>query len=319
LRTVEDVKKQQRRAPKIRKFTLIIRVIHSYTQFTVPSRLTCLASVERTVLTVVSPALLVGLSPIMKVPIVLPVSRLSFCKKAAVMVLSSIAFPPSGESSSSRPIFASASALALSVSDGVQILWRHCPDEFRRAVQASQCFLYRGESPSIVGPTILNPKPDLLAPGTYDDPDALAYFAWMERELAGLSSSRSSKRTHDTSKRRTGSPSEIARPSTGHVGTASEEAARQWGVPVSVWPLGDSFSYVWPRNRPLLYPGGSGSLDDLVIDKDLDIALRSGREVLFSTSAADLDLRGPAYLAFPKSLEPELRERLRAIRYGLTR
>jgi hypothetical protein len=221
-----------------------------------------------------------------------------------------------------------ASALALSVSDGVQIIWRHCPEKFRRAVQESQCFLYRGESPEITAPTILNPKPDLLVAGTYpNDSDALAYFAWMERELAGLSSSFSSSskasiRAPGSSKRddSKGLVPEVARPSTGHIGTANEEVARQWGEPASVWPLGDPFSYVWPRNRPLLFPGGSTNLDDLVIDKDLDIALRSGREVLFSTSCvADSDLRGPAYLAFPKSAEPELREQLRAIRYGLTR
>jgi hypothetical protein len=220
--------------------------------------------------------------------------------------------------------------MSLSLSDGVQVLWKYCPDEFMRAVQDSQRFLYRGEASDISAPVILNPKPDLLVPGTYDDPGALQYFEWMERELSGLSrrttdpdssASESSKVLGKLNRCAVKTVSEVVRPSRGHVATSDERIAANWGTPLSVWPLGGSFSYVWPRNRPLLFPGGGETLDDLVVNKDLDIALSAGREVLFSTSSAgsDLDLHGPAYMAFPKSVEPELREQLRSIRYGLTR
>lgn len=269
-----------------------------------------------------------------------PVSRHSFCTNTIFMLLSSAFFPerqggsaltPSSSGASSSSSSSTAMGLSLSVSDGVQVLWQYCPDEFMRAVQDSKRFLYRGEASDITAPVILNPKPDLLVPGTYDDPSALHYFEWMERELTDLakhsadlnsSSIGSSKRPGKSNREMVRTAPEIVRPSRGHVATSDERVAANWGTPVSVWPLGGSFSYVWPRNRPLLFPGGGETLDDLVVHKDLDIALSAGREVLFSTSSAagsDLDLHGPAYMAFPKSLEPELRERLRAIRYGLTR
>jgi hypothetical protein len=218
-------------------------------------------------------------------PPLLPVTRSSFCTNSIMLLLGT-----------------AETANCFSVSDSVQILWRYCPAEFRHAVQESEGrFLYRGESKSITCPTILNPKPDLLLPSTYHDPNALLYFEWLEKEL--ITKSPQGKVT--------------VRPSTGHIGTANEEYARAWGEPVSVWPLGGSFSYLWPRNRDCLYPGGGSSLDDIVLHRDLALALRTGKEVLFSTSATDLELRGPAFLACPKSAELQLRQQLEASNYGL--
>lgn len=226
----------------------------------------------------------------------IPASRSGFCTNSLLLVLGSVVCP-----TPTQP-------LSFSVSDSLQIIWKYCPTEFRQAVRESGGrFLYRGESPDMTCPTILNPKPDLLLPTTYNDPQALSYFEWLERETATPARSASTSRSR-----------RIVRPSTAHIGTANEENARVWGAPVSVWPLGDSFAYLWPRNRDCLYPGGStSSTDDLVIQKDLDLALRTGKEVLFSTSAADLRLHGPAFLACPKAMESDLRRQLRESNYGL--
>jgi hypothetical protein len=113
----------------------------------------------------------------------------------------------------------------LSFVDAVDAVCRYSPLDFRKSVRdSSGHFLYRGET--VDCPTILHPKPDLLLPGTYgyDDRDALKYFECLEHELS------------DTR----------ARPSTGHIGTGTHADASVWGSPVSVWPLGNCLSYVWP-------------------------------------------------------------------------
>jgi hypothetical protein len=197
---------------------------------------------------------------------------------------------------------------SLSFPDAVDVVCRYTPLDFRKSVKDSGRFLYRGET--INGPTMLHPKPDLLLPGTpgYDDREALNYFKCLEHELSNTR----------------------ARPSTGHIGTATEADASLWGSPVSVWPLGNCLSYVWPKERSLIYPGGICPRDhqDLVIDNGLSTALEQGKEILFAswfegeneTLAPPTTFTAPfqsSYVAFPLSYDTDLRDLLSRYTYGL--
>jgi hypothetical protein len=176
----------------------------------------------------------------------------------------------------------------------------YTPQVFRLAVAATWCFLYRGETTiaSHHGATVLDPEPDLLLPGTYDDPSALAYFQCLEQRLQHRGST--------------------ARPSTGHIATSDVSQASQWGQAVSVWPLGDSMSYVWPRRNEVFFPTTrkyNCPGDDLAIDQDLSLALNLGHEILFKSKFQGTDslpavLTGPrtsAFLAIPVSFDATLR------------
>ena len=146
---------------------------------------------------------------------------------------------------------------------------------------------------NVDGPTILNPVPDLLLPNTYNAPDALTLFQCIENEL----------------------PRDVnARPSRGHIASATRMDAQEWGTPVSVWPLGENLSYVWRRDQRLFYPGTScPDLDELAINTQLSTALRLGKEVLFASSfqvidnsqQAVLGNRSP-FLAFPMAYDNDL-------------
>jgi hypothetical protein len=197
----------------------------------------------------------------------------------------------------------------LSFSDAVDAVCRYSPLDFRKSIKDSGNFLYRGET--VDGPTILHPKPDLLLPGTYGyddhDRDALKYFECLENELSNIR----------------------ARPSTGHIGTGTQADASLWGSPVSVWPLGNCLSYVWPKERNLIYPGGICPRDqDLVIDNGLSTALEQGKEILFASwfEGEDNNLAPPptftapfqsSYVVFPQSYDKDLRDLLSRKKYGL--
>jgi len=181
-----------------------------------------------------------------------------------------------------------AGARNLSFDEAVEILGQYCPAEFRQAVrQSGGCLLYRGEA---IGdsPTILAPEPDLLIPSTYDDSQALEYFQCLEKQLANVD----------------------ARPSKGHIGTADRADAEPWGTPVSVWPLGNRISYVWPKTRKLIYPGGDCPKDkDLVVNHGLSTALREGKEVLFASMPVGLCSKPfSSFLAISASYDDDLRE-----------
>jgi hypothetical protein len=197
-------------------------------------------------------------------------------------------------------------SICLSFSDAVDAVCRYSPIDFRTSVRDSGHFLYRGET--VACPTILHPKPDLLLPGTYgdDDRDALKYFECLEHELS------------DTR----------ARPSTAHIGTGTQTDASLWGSPVSVWPLGNCLSYVWPKERSLIYPGGICPSDqNLVVDSGLSTALEQGKEILFASWFEGEDeslvppmFTGPfqsSYIAFPLSYDAALRDLLSRNNYGL--
>ena len=138
-------------------------------------------------------------------------------------------------------------------------------------------------------------------PTTYDDIDALDYFKCLEAVLVS---------TSKTDKIR-------ARPSNGHIGTSNKSDADPWGIPVSIWPLGASFSYVWPINRKLLYPSRCQDDDNIVVDKDLTVALALGKEVLFATTSPSGVYNESAFLAIPATHDNVIRRNLERRRYGL--
>jgi hypothetical protein len=150
-----------------------------------------------------------------------------------------------------------------------------------------------------------HPEPDLLLPETYNDSNALQYFQCLEQTL--------------TSK---------ALPSTAHIATLDAKQAGLWGPVVSVWPLGDAFSYVWPQDRSTLFPGGNCGTETLVVDRELTKALVQDREILFySDFLSSQSQRTPsdilsrqwksAYITIPREQDGELHQLLQKKNYGL--
>jgi hypothetical protein len=194
----------------------------------------------------------------------------------------------------------------MSVKEASDLIIKYTPVEFRRAVRDSGgYFLYRGEA--ITTPKILSPKPDLLDRSTYNNMyniGAYTYFTNLEKQL----------KTNNVG----------ARPSTGHIGTTDMAAAKPWGNPVSVWPLGSELSYAWTKNRDAFYPGHCPD-GDIVYDRDLWLALANGnKEVLFATTieeksalAAYINISPSSFIAIPARLDAELSLMLKKKKYGL--
>lgn len=238
-----------------------------------------------------------------------------------------------------------------SIPDIVDCIRYFTPSSFRKGVQKSGGrFLYRGEGISTTSsnyykisklkrgltktgntawlertcPWILNPEPDLLHPDTYGDPEALAYFECLESRL-----------TSQPARAVDAAPTSLmAKPSTGHIATTNANFAGQWGNVVSVWPLGDYLSYVWPQDRIEFFPPDKGTTtcqnDKLVVDRNLVEALRLEREVLFSnwfqhpksatggvSSSPGLPILLSAFLTVPLECDAELRKALDIANYGL--
>lgn len=190
--------------------------------------------------------------------------------------------------------------------DVAHFLCTNTPECFRDAVRNSGGrFLYRGDSPASYESTsslvarVYSPEPDLLLPGTYPADDALIYFQCLELQLKEAK----------------------AKPSTGHMGTSILTDAALWGdTVVSVWPVGNSISYVWPRDTNTFYPASQCPVDSLIIDSGLVDALQKGREVLFSSwDESAKPLAGPtsSFLAVPSRYDQKLRTLLKSLRYGL--
>jgi len=178
----------------------------------------------------------------------------------------------------------------------------YAPLEYRLAVAATGKFLYRGED-AVSAPNILAPDPDLLLPGTYDDEGAIDYFQCLEKRLSTITD---------------------ARPSLGHIATSDQSEASQWGEAVSVWPLGDKFSYVWPEKERLFFPTESKcESGDFAINRDLEGALELGHEVLFSSSfdkpaslpSSISDNTISAFLAVPSTYNSIIQELMKQNRF----
>lgn len=193
----------------------------------------------------------------------------------------------------------------------VDLICTVTPVSFRQSVSKTQHFLYRGGEivSAKAAPKIANPEPDLLLEGTYDDSFALDYFACLERELGTFP----------------------ARPSTGHVATSDPSEAARWGEPVSVWPLGTNWAYVWPRDTPVFFPPLSNHRDchqtNLALSMRLEDALRHKRELLFASWFEDDDVRlaaskpylsfNSAFLTVPMKHDDEVKRELQKRGYGL--
>ena len=207
---------------------------------------------------------------------------------------------------SRRAVLVAGASTILALSDGgnshqydvspsslSDLICNYTPRAFRAAVAATGTFLYRGEN-DIYPPMILAPKPDLLLPGTYDDPTALAYFQCLEKRLLAAHID--------------------ARPSLGHIATSDKSEAAQWGDAVTIWPMGESLSYVWPRREKVFFPAPTQCpSDELAINRDLEVALKQGHEVLFYSEFAKgtmLPKEFPgatsAFLAVPARFESSL-------------
>lgn len=189
-----------------------------------------------------------------------------------------------------------------SIEDVVTFLCMHTPRQLREAVRDSGGhFLYRGNDGA--APRIFHPEPDLLREGTYDDPQALAYFECLEGRLSGVP----------------------ARPSTGHMATSVVEDAALWGEVVSIWPLGSHLSFVWPHDERTFVPDSTCPRSELVIDRDLSLALKQGREILFTSwfDSNDVFPEGvsltwiSAFVAMPSQFDQELLRLLSVRRFGL--
>jgi hypothetical protein len=184
-----------------------------------------------------------------------------------------------------------------SIEDAVDQILKRCPREFRRAVRDSGHFLFRGEDISC--PTIMCPEPDLLSLSTYGDEQAVEFFTSLENKSSQANLN--------------------LRPSRSHIGTANKAIAAEWGSPVSVWPLGSSFEYMWPRQRDLIYVSGeqwnnnnnNNNNEKFVSNHGLQVALEHNKEVMFTTAPAT------CFLALPEKVEDQLRFQLEQRNYGL--
>jgi hypothetical protein len=86
------------------------------------------------------------------------------------------------------------------------------------------------------------------------------------------------------------------KPADAHIATGSSEDALAWGPPVSIWPIGDEFHFIFWATRSLIYDSrqddlAENSIEDVlarlgppVIGQNLDEALTSSKEVLFQMS-----------------------------------
>jgi hypothetical protein len=214
--------------------------------------------------------------------------------------------------------------LTISLDQWSALICEFTPRVLRQAVQQSGGrFLYRGADDATIQRRIDHPDPDLLVPGTYDDPDALPYFQCLERQLY-----LQQQPQQQQSQQQTDAKEILALPSTGHVATSDAKEASAWGSVVSVWPLGSEFSFVWPKERNDIFPGGTCPDKTLVVDRQLDLALALNREVLFASSfprGVENPQRGipisvasrSAYIMIPMEEDQELRRRLEERNYGL--
>jgi hypothetical protein len=80
-------------------------------------------------------------------------------------------------------------------------------------------------------------------------------------------------------------------PSLSHIATGKLESAAAWGRPVSIWPVGETFRFMFWEGRSLIYDEALDRPDDAadpariaVVGKDLGRCIESGKEILFEMS-----------------------------------
>jgi hypothetical protein len=163
-------------------------------------------------------------------------------------------------------------AFPITFQDALELINKSCPDEYLNAVKNSGNFLYRGERIPYITSTpscyVLELLPDLLSPTTYGCSQAVEYFQAFE-----------------------GCCTHLVRPSTSHIATTSLQGAALWGRPVSVWPLGKSFAYAFPKqtfnffdcNNTRTSFESSPPCKGITWNTDLKEALDTEGEVMFTT------------------------------------
>lgn len=169
------------------------------------------------------------------------------------------------ESSHGKPI-------PITFQQALELINKGCPMEYIDAVKKSGHLLYRGESLPVqtnrASCYILELSPDLLSPQTYGCSRAMEYFQALEE-----------------------CSSHIVRPSTSHIASSSLQDASLWGNPVSIWPIGTSFFYAFPKqhpdfvgcNSPPSSLGSSPPCEGIEWNDNLEKALNTQREVMFTT------------------------------------
>jgi hypothetical protein len=197
----------------------------------------------------------------------------------------------------------------ITFKNAVSIIAKNTPRKFLDAVSsAGGKPLYRGEGE--IECMLMKPDPDLLLPDTYADAQALEYFRGLEKFLTEIESTR-------TNQDENANGVFVAKPSTGHIATPSSEEARNWGVPMTVWPIGKEFSFVYPTQRKLFYHDSTTTTplytrEDLEVNSNLKEALVRGNEVMFATR----DIFGSissAYIAVPEVYSRKLLSALKLI------
>lgn len=180
-----------------------------------------------------------------------------------------------------------------SVREAVDLIGTSCNKRFLYNVVASDYnFLYHGLDPQeAAAPSIMVSKPcDLLNPETYGSEEAAAYFARLDKRMAGELKS-------------------PVRPSNGHLATTCPKAAGDWGVAASIWPIGeDNVHFAWYADGGLFWPRPEGASQDIIVDgrdcgkMSLEDALSGDNwEVLF---------RADKFVAIPVKFEEDLRKEL---------
>lgn len=146
----------------------------------------------------------------------------------------------------------------------VALIRRACPG-FLHATNYKPRPMWRGGD----GVGIRAPPFDLLDENVYGEA-GVRFFALLESDTSTIG----------------------VRPSTAHIATGDILDAAVWGEPTSVWPIGDTFEYMWWDSSRLIYDertdAGLTSMQDVLAQKGqpkvsegLEDALEAGAEVMF--------------------------------------
>lgn len=211
-------------------------------------------------------------------------------------------FLPNQPAASAAPLSTSSSspssgvniAYLPSVSEAVDAIFNTCNKRYLyNVVSSNYNFLYHGLDPSEAkAPSIRTSQPcDLLNPETYGSEEAASYFAALDKRMAKEKSP--------------------VLPSNGHLATTCPKAASEWGIAVSIWPIGEEgVHFAWFGDGGLFWPRNDDACQDVIVDGrdcgeiSLDDALVGDNwEVLFRADQG--------FIAVPIEFEAALRKGLR--------
>jgi len=205
-----------------------------------------------------------------------------------------VASAASLSTSSSPPSSGVNIAYLPSVSEAVDAIVNTCNKRYLyNVVSSNYNFLYHGLDPSEAkAPSIRTSQPcDLLNPETYGSEEAASYFADLDKSMTKEKSP--------------------VLPSNGHLATTCPKAASEWGVAVSIWPIGEEeVHFAWFADGGLFWPRNDGASQEVIVDgRDCgeialdDVLVGDNWEVLFRADQG--------FIAVPLGFEGRLREGLR--------